>query len=219
MDTNKINNFLTLCIKNVASRGNQEAFKIGICYCQLGDFHKARENFEKSCMSMFVSPMLWHLTSQPNWLIDICILSGKTNLLNDVYHELKLYRSDKRGDSLVALYSYEIVDLIQPNLEKIYENPIDELLKRESIKDMYFIGLSLQALREKDSSNFKDMVDTLLEIHHRKVLYGGLRDAAEGLVCMSAMSLVYAAKLAGMKINFENQYLPVKYLDYLYGNI
>jgi hypothetical protein len=45
--------------------------------------------------------------------------------------------------------------------------------------------------------------------------HGDLRWTAEGLLCMPAMSLAYVARKRDLKVEIENDYLSIGYLEYL----
>ena len=193
---------------------DQDAFYLANCYVQLGNYPHAQQLFERSCLAMFTSPMLWERTSQPNWLVDICVLSGRIDLYPDVVRELTKYNSDRRGGSLVSLYSYALMEILLPSGQDI-SKWVDGLLKKSRVKDTYAIGLCLQAILGRDDSRLADSMLRLLEAHKGIATRGGLRESAEGLLCMPAMSLTFVAMDRSLKIEINNDYLSLGYLNYL----
>ena len=193
---------------------DQSAFFLALCHVQLGNYTEAQRLFEQSIQAMFIPPLLWHRSSQPNWLVDVCVLSGRTNHYRDAARKLDEYRSDRRGDSLVALYAYSMMEFLLP-AGKDFSSWIEGLLKKPKIKDMYAMGLSIQAIVDGNDSKLQYALLALLEAHRGQAIHGGLRETAEGLLCMPAMSLSYAALERKMKVQIENDYLSLGYLKYL----
>ncbi len=214
MNIAKANKYLNDYQRILKPNDHQEAFLIAICHVQLGEYVKAQQLFEKSCSAMFIPPMIWKITGQTNWLVNICVLSGRTDLYTSVWKELNLYQSDPRGNSSSALSSYSLMELLQPSGWDINQS-IRGLLKKPKFKDMYAIGKALQAIVDRDSLALHNALRELLKVHEGMVKYGALRETAEGLLCMPAMSLAYVSCQRSLPINIESEYISNGYLDFL----
>jgi hypothetical protein len=213
MDHAKILRFLNNYQQFLKPEDDQRKFYLAICQVQLGNYDEAQRLFEKSCSGMFKN-QLWKRTSQPNWLVEICVLAGRADLYPKVLKELNLYRMDYRGDSLVALYAYALMELLLPSGRDVTEW-IQILLKRPKVKNTFAIGQIIRALVNEDLSALSDAVTDLLKAHEGMAKHGALRETAEGLLCMPAMSLAYVALKHNLKVEIDNDYLSIGYLEYL----
>jgi len=194
---------------------NQRAFYLGICYTQLGNYFEAQRMFEKSCLAMLQDTYLWKGTGQPNWLVDICVLSGRKDVYPDVLRELDAYKEiPSLGVSPMAMYTYALIEYLIPSGWEI-STSIKELLKRQKYKDMFAIGQALQAIDDQNSAAFENAITALLKAHEGMAKYGSLRETPEGLMCMSAMSLAYVAHKRDIVVDIENDYFSEGYLQFL----
>lgn len=189
-------------------------FYLAICQVQLGDYAEAQRLFERSCTAMFSPRPFWRDSGQPHWLVDICVLSGRTDLYPAVLRELEAYKMIPLGRSLIALYAYALMELLLPAGGNITQWT-QGLLKKPKVKETFAMGLALQAIVEGDQSSLNNALTHLLKAHEGMAKHGGLRESAEGLLCMPAMSLAYIALKRNMKIEVENDYLSIGYLEYL----
>jgi hypothetical protein len=186
VDRTKVLRFLNAYQQGFKYKDNAEEFELAICQVQLGDYAEARKSFEKSCKGM-LKTRFWETTSEPNILVDICALSGRTNLHPKVLQELETYKTDHRGDSLVALYAYALMDLLLPSGNDITVW-IQYLLKKPKYKDTFAMGQTLQAIVDKDQAALDIALANLLKAHEGMANYGGLRETAEGLLrCLLLM--------------------------------
>jgi tetratricopeptide (TPR) repeat protein len=213
MDHSKIVKFLNDYRKILKPADDQDKFYLAICQVQLGNYAEAQQLFEKSCEGM-LKTRLWQKTSQPNWLVDICVLSGREDLYPKVLRELETYKTDSRGDSLVALYAYALIEVLM-HIENDITNWIQGLLKKPKVKDTFAIGQTLQAILDEDQIALDSALANLLKAHEGMARYGNLRETAEGLLCMPAMSLTYVALKRKLKVRVENEYLSIGYLQHL----
>jgi hypothetical protein len=55
----------------------------------------------------------------------------------------------------------------------------------------------------------------LIEAHYGMAKFGGLRETAEGFLCLPAMSLAKVALARKMAVDAHSEYLSSGYLDYL----
>ena len=179
----------------------------------MGDYDEAQRLFEKSYFGM-LKTQFWKATGEPNHLVDICILSGKPHHYPEVVQELNLYRMSRRRNSLVALYAYALMELFIPSGQNI-TTWIEGLLKEPKVKDTFAMGQALQAIVKEDQALFHEASANLLKAHEGMAKHGALRETAEGLLCMPAMSLAYMARKRGLKVEIENDYLSIGYLEYL----
>jgi hypothetical protein len=193
---------------------DQRKFYLAVCQVQLRDYAEAQQLFEKSCNAMFGARPLWKDSGQPHWLVDICVLSGRTDLYPKVLRELDAYKTIPLGRSLVALYAYALMELLLPSEGNITQW-IQDLLVKPKVKDTFAMGQALQAIVDRDQSALNDALTSLLKAHEGMAKHGGLRESAEGLLCMPAMSLAYAALKRNLKVEMENDYLVIGYLGYL----
>jgi hypothetical protein len=191
------------------------AFLMGICHIQLGEYRKGRRLFDKSCRAMFKPPFYWKGTAQPNWLVDICVLSGKTNRYPDVLRELELFKKTDLGmRSLLALYAYGVMEFLLPTGWSI-STSIQELLNVPKAKESYAKGEALLAINEKDRAGLERALISLLKAHEGKAKYGALRETSEGLLCMSAMSLAIAGLKHGLSVDMDSNYFSNGYIKFL----
>jgi hypothetical protein len=193
----------------------QASFFNGICYIYLEDYHEAQLQFERAIIAMFGSRKFWKETGQVDWLVEACVLSGRSDLYPAVRKELDLYKQiPSAGDSPVAYYAYGLMELLSSSGWDISKS-IEGLLRKPKWKDTYAIGQVLQSIIDENSPSLEIAMMSLLKVHAGMAKHGGLRENAEGLICLPAMSLAYVARKRDMKIEIENQYLPLSYLDYV----
>jgi hypothetical protein len=191
------------------------AFLMGICHIQLGDYKKGRRLFERSCHATFKHPFYWKISDQPNWLVDICVLSGKTNRYPDVLRELELFKKTDRGMlSLWALYAYGVMEFLLPTGWNVATS-IQELLNVPKSKVSYANGEALLAINEKDQTGLESALISLLKAHEGKAKYGALRETSEGLLCMSAMTLAIAGIKHGLSVDMDSNYFSNGYIKFL----
>jgi tetratricopeptide (TPR) repeat protein len=193
----------------------QASFFIGICYIYLEEYNEAQRQFERAINTMFGSRKFWEETAQPDMLVEACVLSGRSDLYPAVGKELELYKQiPSKGDSPIAYYAYGFFEYLFPigwDINKLIEG----LLKKPKWKLTYAIGQVFQSLEENDSLGLENSIVNLLAVHKGRAKYGELRETAEGLICLPAMSLAYVARKRNMIIEIENEYLPLSYLDYV----
>ena len=211
----KVLKHLDNCQRILKPEYDEDKFLLAICQTQLGNYAEAQRLFEKSCKGM-LKTQWWKKTSEPNLLVDICILCGRIEFYPDVERELDYYKIDYRGNSLVALYSYAVMELLSPSRNDITKW-IQGLLKKPKVKDTFAMGKVFQAILDENQSAFNDGLTHLLKAHEGIAKYGSLRESAEGLLCMSAMSLAYVASKRNLKVQVENDYFSIGYLEYLLG--
>jgi hypothetical protein len=214
LDRAKILKWLDDYQKIVRRYDDNWKFFLANCHVQLGNFTEARELYEKSCLAAFDPRSLWKSTAQPHWLVDICILAARSDLYPDVIRELNLYKEDYHGNSIVALYSYCVMELLVPSGYDINEY-IRGLLRREKVKYGVTLGQALQAIVDRDQNGFKEGLTAVLNVHEGMAKRGGLRATAEGLLCMPAMSLAFTAQRYRIKVEIENDYFSQGYLDFI----
>jgi tetratricopeptide (TPR) repeat protein len=214
MDRNNIPKLIEDWQRIILKFNHQDiAFNLAICYTKLEDFIKAKQLFEKSCVTMLQNSY-WKLTGQTDWLVDVCVLSNRPDLFSRIWQELEQYQSDYRGNSPMANSSYALMELLEPIGWDIQKS-IQELFKRPRFKDMIAFGKVVRAIVENDNAGLSAALEEFLKIHAGKAKHGILRESPEGLLSMSAMSLMYAARKKGIHIEIENEYISNGYLEYL----
>jgi hypothetical protein len=212
MDKSKITYFLN----NYPSiLGDEGAFRLGNCYVQLGDFSEAQRQYERSIVNMFGVRPAWKGSGLVDWLVDTCVLSGREDLLTKVFEELEGYKKVQYGgDSALAMYAYGLMELLLPSGWDISVS-IKALLKKPKWKLTYAAGQVLQSIVDENSLALNTTLLSLLKAHEGSVKHGELRETAEGLICMQAMALAYAALKRNMYVEIENEYFSKGYLDFL----
>ena len=184
-----------------------------ICLTQLGHHADAKHLYGLAILS-FLTDGFWRTTSEPNLLVDTCVLADRLDLCPRVLGELEAYKLDPRGTSLVALYAYAVVRLVGDRDEEAREH-VPGLLAVPRVKDTYAMGKTIQAIIEGDQPSFDAALEELLKAHRGQAKFGGLRETPEGYLCLPAMSLSKLAWEKGMTINAESEYLSKGYLEYL----
>jgi hypothetical protein len=210
-------NYFQNRLENSEKFDEVSGFLLAICHVKLGDYIIAQQLFEKSCLAMFRPPRIWKVSSQVGWFVDVWILSTKNNLYPKVIEELENFKKDmpkSNVNSLVAQYSYALVELLYPTGIDISVY-IKNLMAYPKIRDLYAIGEIFRAIIARDMTSVNAGMEKLLNVHQGKAKHGVLRETPEGFLCMSAMSLAYAAHQYGLKVNINNEYFSAGYLEFL----
>lgn len=218
MGLKKVHDYLEK-YQDAAELLENDYFELAICEVVLGNYSKAQTLFIKSVEAMFGTNPLWLASSQPNWLVDIFILSGRFDLYPSVLEgfnrlRLKSTKIQPVASSPMAHYCYSVMEILFPSSGDITAW-IKDLLKRPKYKDLYAAGLALQAIVDREQSAFTDSMGLLLKAHEGQAKHGDLRWTPEGWLSLPAMSLSYLAKKNGLKVEIENEYLSLGYLEYL----
>lgn len=196
------------------NKGDELDFLPAICYVNLGDYEGARLLFEKSFAAMFSPTTRWKKTAQPHWLVDTGVLSGRRVFFPYIGRELEAFEAGPKGNTYLAYYSYALVELLLSPRANV-DQWIEGLLRDPKCKEGYAMGQMIQAITLVDQAAFNIGLRGLLKTQEALAQHGGLRDTAEGLLCMPAMSLAYIALQKGMKIEEESDYLSTGYLNFL----
>jgi hypothetical protein len=218
MDINKVYAYQEK-YQNAPKVWEQDYFNLAICDVIVSNYPKAKNLFNESMTRMFGDRPFWRVSAQPNWLVDIAILSGRSDLFPSVLKELHMYLLNKNysvANSPMAHYCYSVMEILYPSGGNISEW-IKDLIKRPKYKDLYAAGFALQAILDKDQSSFTNSLQLLLKAHEGLAKYGQLRLTPEGWICLPAMSLSFLAYQKNLKVDMENEYLPLGYLAYLTG--
>lgn|ERR1700690_1002402 len=212
MDREKITKYLNA--PPLSKTTDEGAFLPGICHVQLGNFSEAKRLFESAIVAMLQASRPFWKASHPDWLVDVCVLADRDDLYADVRQALDRFGLEKSTRSLLFLYSNSVMELLLPSGEGITRQ-VQGLLKYPKIKMWHAVGLALQAIDNRDSLTLNGMLEKVLQAHEGQVKHGGLRETAEGLLCMPAMSLAYTALKQDLRIELDNDYLPLGYLNHL----
>lgn len=195
--------------------GDQYAFFRAICLVQMGEYAAAHALFVTSAGGM-LRDRIWFKSGQPNWLVEVCALSGCLNLYDAVAAELAHYRTDDAGNSVVALYAYGLMGVLIGTSDAVGA-AVTALARRPKLKDWYAKGQALKAIEIRDEIALRTALLDLLKAHEGIAKHGSLRWSAEGFLSMPAMALAYAARKQGLRVEIENDYFSQGYLDYLIG--
>jgi hypothetical protein len=192
-------------------------FLLAICYVKLGEYKAAQQLFEKSCLAMFGPPQMWKMTAMICWLVEVWILSARKDLYLTVLEELEKFKEEMPKDnanSPVAYYSYSLVEILYPTGIDI--SPwVQILMAKPGFKEMVASGQVFQSVLDRDEIALNSAIKELLNIHQGKAKHGILRETPEGFLCMSAMSLAYAAHRYGLKVDVDSEYFSPGYLNYM----
>jgi hypothetical protein len=209
----KIDRFINLGLNRIEKKDvgfGELAFFLGNCYIRRIDYSNALKYYRMSINSCFINHSIWRASAEPNWLVDILILSKQLDLLDKVVMELETFKSvPLAGESTIAYYAYCITDFLKENNHA--EIWIQKIITKPSVKYTYLLGQSLQAITTKCEIEFNQALDGLLKIHDGQAKHGALRETAEGLICMPAMSLIYLAMKNGISITVESEYIAPDY--------
>lgn len=189
---------------------------IAICLTQLGNYRKANRAYRRTLKRFLKDRRAWHGSSQPNWLVDTLVMANRPRMCRKVFDEIEAYKSDYRGDSLVAHYSYALVNLIC-GCDSEAAKHIPMLLARPKYKWLYAAGAVIQAVIDRDQLAFGEALNQLLKAHQDMAKLGGLRETPEGFLCLPGMALSKMALERALKIETHSEYLSIGYLEYLSG--
>ncbi len=218
MKQEKINLYLEKHNGGSLIKFDEDNIYIAICYTLLANFNQAQIYFEKYCLRMIKPPKIWKMSNQPNWLVDIFILSGRKDLNPIIGNELEEFKKKKYGgDSPIAHASYGIMELLYPQKNDMPLH-IQILNKYPEIKYTLSIGQAFQAIIDRNEGGLNVALKSLLLAHKGMAKHGGLRETPEGWLCLPAMSLAYVASKYQMQINIEDVYLSLGYIDYMKSN-
>jgi hypothetical protein len=165
-------------------------FLLGLCYIKLQENELAFSTFDKSLQFMLKQRAIWKMTAQPDWLVNVWILSGRKDLFNAVlksYYDFRLEVEPLMANSLLSLYTQIVIELFVPDGNDC-SILIDILTKNPKIKDMFAIGWAIKGILLGDTALYQLSLLDLLNAHARKAKFGMLRWTSEGYICMSACS-------------------------------
>ena len=206
--------------KDYKKLGKDLLFHPAICHLQLGNYKEAKRLFKVSFQAMLKPPHMWKLGGAPELLVNVFMISGSRQYARDVRLHLEEYKRNPPGNpsaafAYIALYAYSVMEMLLPSGDPI-QKYIEGLLTKPKIKDGYAMGKILKAITERDQTVFNESMTDLLKAHEGIAKYGGLRESAEGFLCMPAMTFAHIALQNTMKVELKNDYLSIKYLNFLY---
>ncbi len=208
--------FLALIDEYKNSKKASDLFTLSICYTKLGMYQEAHHHY-KSVLRKTRKSIGYKLfidSAQIEKLPEIFILAGEPqDLLETLNIQVNKYRTDPKGKSPMALYSYALVNLIQGG-SNVMDSYLSSL-EASKLKDIRAIGLSLRALVEKNQLELNNALNILCLAHSNRVKYGNLREAAAGFICLQATAISLLAVKNKMNVAVESEYLPLGYIKYL----
>lgn len=191
----------------------QSLYKLANCYLRMDKFIDAKKYYTQSIKAMFILPKSWIDTGQTDWLVDICVLAGTRDLYSQVFEELGLCKSTAIGTYPVFYYSMCVMDFLGD--QKNGPMWIEKLIEKPKIKEAVYMGEAFQAILDKNEINLNLALTNLLVKHQGRVRHGDLRETAEGLICMSAMTIGYIGLINNMHLTVNSEYFSSRYLEYL----
>lgn len=218
MDIQKVHDYLEKH-RNDPLVFEQAYFNLAICEVMLGNYSEAHRLFSKSLTVMFGPNPFWLASSQPNWLVDIFILSGRFDLYPSVLEgfnrlRLKSTKIQPVANSPMAHYCYSVMEILHP-LGGDLAAWIKDLIKRPKYKELYAAGFAFQAILDGEQAAFTDSLQALLKAHEGQAKHGWLRWTPDGWLSLPAMTLSVLARRRNLKVEVENEYLSLGYLEYL----
>lgn len=198
-----------------AADWSPERLMVAICLTQLGKYSNALHFYDLALQGFLKDRRAWYGTGQPNWLVDTFSLAKQPEFYHQVQEEIEAYKLDRRGGSLVALYSYALLRLIAGR-DAEADDYVPGLLKKHKVKDTFAMGKTIQAIIARDQPAFDSALDDLLKAHRGMAKFGGLRETPEGFLCLPAMSLSKMALERDLEVNAESEYLSKGYLEYIH---
>jgi len=188
------------------------AFTLGNCYLRKRDFLRANSYYKISIEANLRNPQSWRSAGWPNWLVDVLILSKRNDLAKRASKELDLLKKDpKNGRSPLAYYAYGIMAMLEE--EGKSQIWIQKLIENSSAALQYSSGRALQAIIGGNKSAFRDQLCEILRIHDGQAKHGGLRETAEGLICMPAMSIIFLGVQKEMIVEIQSEYIAPDYFE------
>lgn len=192
------------------------SYKKAICFICLGDYNKAQAYFVSSLKGLRTTFKLWAISNRPDLLVNIWLLSGSLDMFSKIRDELSGYLASQREINYLGDLSLLLLKMIARQ-DDATSPLIAKLLADPAIKDGYEIGTIAQSIVNHDQEKLNLSFRNLLDIHNRSAKYGSLRETPEGLISINALSLAYCAIQRDLDIQHNNYYLPIDYLEFLYG--
>lgn len=184
-----------------------------ICLMKLEDYQGAQHFYRLSLYSAF-SDRMWQLSGYVSRFADALILANQPSLSNRVIEEIEAYKLDRKSGSLLALYAFAISNLITDQDEDARDY-VRGILNKPKIKWTFAMGMTIEAIINRNQRNLDLAIGELLLAHQRKAKFGDLRETPEGFACLPAMALARLASARGMVVSVESEYFCQDYLDYL----
>ena len=194
----------------------QSLYKLANCYLRMDKFIEAKDYYTQSTMAMFILPKSWIDTGQTDWLVNVCVLAGRRDLYSRVVEELDLCKSTAIGTYPVFYYSMCVMDFLGD--QKNGPMWIAKLIEKPKIKEAVYMGEAFQAILDRNEINLNLALTNLLVKHQGKAKHGELRETAEGLICMTAMTLGYIGLINNLHLTVDSEYFSCRYLEFLLKN-
>ena len=192
-------------------------FMQAICLTQLGRYVEAQDLYRRATWGFISLRRLWHMPGCPHQPVEAYVLAGQPQPYARVYQEVNVYKEDRRGESLVALYAYALLELIVDNDNRAVEY-VPGLLQYPEYREMVAIGQTIAAVVHRAQAEFDNALTVLLEAHRGMAQHGALRSTPEGFISLPGMCLAKMALDRGLVIQLASEYLPKDYLAYLQHN-
>ncbi len=191
-------------------------FDMAMCWTQVHRYMEARSSYRRVLEDFLHrgKVALWFRCDQPNWLADTYVMADQPASYDRAYQELAAWRQIRGDRGLSFLYSYALIHVVgRRDSEAVQFVP--GMLAFPKSKWTFAAGKAIQAIVERKQESFDAALGELLLAHRGMAKFGDLRWAAEGLLCLPAMSLSKMAMDRGMTVNVESEYLSKGYLEYL----
>jgi hypothetical protein len=191
-------------------------YKKAICFICLGEYRKAQAHFVSCLKGLRTTFKLWAMSNQPDLLVNVWLLSGNLDMLSKIRADLDSYLASQREVNYLGDFSLLLLKMVARQ-DRATSPFIAKLLANPSLKDGYEIGTIAQSVVNRDQDRLNLSLQNLLDIHNKSAKYGSLRETPEGLICLNAMSLAHCAIQRNLDIQYNGYYLPIDYLEFLYG--
>lgn len=190
-----------------------ERLMVALCRIKLEDYHQALQDYRAALMGMLKNRRSWFDPGMPDFVVNAYAMAYLPDLYVQVDAEIEAYKNGPKGDAPMAHTAYAEMHLLRGQSEEALAH-ISAMLKRPKYKDVYAVGLVVQAIANRRQEDFDAAFAQLLLAHRGQAKFGQLRESPEGYLCLHAMTLVRVAQEYGLTVTSDSEYLSLPYLAY-----
>jgi len=197
------------------SRAKSANFRlmVALCRIKLEDYRQALQDYQAVLVGMLRNRRSWFGMSMPYLLVNAYAMAYLPDLYPQVDAEIEAYKKVPEGDAPMAHTAYAEMHLLRGESEEALAH-VPAILKRPKYKDVYAVGLVVQAIANRRQEDFDAALAQLLQAHRGQAKFGQLRESPEGYLCLHAMTLVRVAQEYGLTVTSDSEYLSLPYLAY-----